>query len=672
MYLQHFGLEHPPFTRQPNPDVFFTQAGRKNILKALRHDLQQKNAAILLTGPQGSGKTILCRLIRHRLSGSSYKVIFLNNPVGSFETLVWQICEQLNMPATDAAQNITATLQTLLQEQKNQGRRVLLLIDEADKMFLAALERLFRLLNEVKTTYGMKVFLAGHPSLHASIEQLSGYCEGIKIGSTYELPSLSQEETAAYLAYRLRTAQRTTKKNTSVFSQKAVEEIAHLGTGIPGIIDGIAEASMKKAAASKADTVQLNHVTLPENPQTGPVSPEEGKDKKSSKSLLLFLLLLLLVFFFFVRPSFFSRQQKTNPDLPHTPVTLSPENTELEIAVSTVPEEKETTLPFSIEEYSETKEEATASSLSQKEENNSLLSLPIPQRPDFKKKDEEKQEIKEELPQEDLTDELEPGSKATEEASGEKIPVISPKEPEELKHVVQESSSSDNASGTLTTAKKLPILQPASFIELTPGMRKTRPPGYKKRLKSPPSEVKSNRTNTAPPEQKTLVPVGSAQGVTPPAFPTTPLPSALPPSAGEKAASPQKKALQLPEIKISPKPYTAVTNTADQLFARYLGAGRRWTMKEYGDKFTVQLLVLSSNDGVNNIKEIIVRDEYQNYKRKLHILRRETLPPTLFVCYGVYASLEEAQKAKNAMPLFLHKHHPYALSIADVLEKTRD
>ncbi len=721
MYLQHFGLESSPFTRQPNPDVFFTQAGRKNILKALRHDLQQEHAAMLLTGPQGSGKTIFCRLIRHRLDGSSCKVIFLKNPAGSFEALLRQICEQLGMAATDTAQDITAALQTMLQDQKNQGRRVLLLIDEAEKMFLAALERLFRLMNEVNATYGMQVLLAGQPSLHASIEQLSGYCEDVKIASIYELTSLSDKEAVAYLAYRLRTAKSRTGKNASVFSDEAVEEVARLGKGVPGLIDGIAETSLEKAAASKADAVQLSHVTLPDSLQTDSIPAEECKDGKGRKGLLLFLVLLLLVIFFFARPSFFSTQQEADQKPLQAPATLSPENTEISIAV---PDEEETALSFLVEEDIEQNEVLTeTSSTPQEEEKPSLLSLPVPQRPDFKKKDEgeervreddnvadifpqtdtpreesepkleeepevveesvsspaitlieEEKEEKEEPFQEDLADEpeepeqsskhnLEQSSETAGQEPEETVSVLSP---EELKQTVQASSTNEGDTETLTTAKKLPIIQLASIIELTPDMKKIRPPSSRNGLRISSTETKSNSTSTAPPKQKTLTPVASAQGVAPSSLPTDSLPSALPPSIKEE------KVIQLPKITITPTSSLSRAIKADQLFARYLGAGSRWTEEKYGDKFTIQLLVLSSDDVVENIKDMIVRDEYQEHKRKLYILRRNTFPPTLFVCYGVYSSLDEARNARNTMPVFLRKHHPYPLSIPDVLAKARD
>ena len=69
---------------------------------------------------------------------------------------------------------------------------------------------------------------------------------------------------------------------------------------------------------------------------------------------------------------------------------------------------------------------------------------------------------------------------------------------------------------------------------------------------------------------------------------------------------------------------------------------------------------------------MLTRDAYYAVRDKLYILRKQTSPPTLFVFYGIYDSMDAARKARNTMPLFLRKHHPYALSIADALKKTED
>jgi len=69
---------------------------------------------------------------------------------------------------------------------------------------------------------------------------------------------------------------------------------------------------------------------------------------------------------------------------------------------------------------------------------------------------------------------------------------------------------------------------------------------------------------------------------------------------------------------------------------------------------------------------MLVKDEYFAIKDNLYILRKKTSPPTLFVFYGTYDSMEQARQARNNMPLFLRKHHPYALSISDAMKKTED
>ncbi|MCI5121408.1 MAG: AAA family ATPase, partial [Candidatus Electrothrix sp. AUS4] len=295
MYLQYFGLERSPFTRKPGPDVFFAQAGRKDILKNLRDNLQQGETAMLLTGPQGAGKTIICRLIQHRLDGSSYKVISLEDPAGSFDDLLTKVCLKLGMPSDgDAEQDITSVLRRLIRQQNEQGRSVLLLIDEAEKMFLAALERLFRLLNELHETFGTQALLVGRPALSTSIEQLSGYCEDVRIGSAYSLADFSAEETSVYLNFRLSAAGDGRGAADSVFSEGAVQEIFRLGQGLPGLIDGIAESSLEKAAAAGEQTVLPAHVVAPDDTAPRPLAEDE-EERKGHKGLLLFLLVLCLI-----------------------------------------------------------------------------------------------------------------------------------------------------------------------------------------------------------------------------------------------------------------------------------------------------------------------------------------------------------------------------------------
>ncbi len=693
MYLRHFGLKHPPFTRKPNPDVFFAQAGRKNILQDLRHDLRQGNAAMLLTGPKASGKTLFCRLIRHRLDGSSRKVVYLENPTGSFDELLGRVCLQLGMPSSvELEQDMVAVLQTLLRGWKEKGKRIFLLIDEAEKMFLATLERLFRLLNELNEEYGVQAMLVGQPALNISLEQLSSYCEDVRIASSYKLEAFSLEEAGAYLVYRLRAAGGGKGIKEPVFSGEAVQEIFRLSQGLPGIMDGIAEVALENAAAVEASSVLPVHVTALNDPVAVSVAMDDEESGGRRKWLLLLLLLAIIVLFFWERPSFFPNQE----DAPHRAVqesiSIEPENTEMQLALPE--EDKGAPLPFAPEETI-TEVVSSPSSTEQNEEvKPSLLSLPIPQRPAFKKREEgTEKEGKSQDPQDKKVLEEEGAeqskavehdeqqfekidkevvaevfAEAVEDTSVETIQVLSS---EELNPSAQAPSAGEVGTERLATAKKLPIIKPTWIIELTPGMKKTRPSIVEEHAAEKPApefEQERKEATIAPPKPKTLVSVASARGVAA----STVAGQQQAPSSVVAPPVQRAEAIQVPKIEVRPVAPLSRSAKADQLFARYLGAGNRWTKETYGDKFTVQLVVLSSDAAADDIKDMIVREEYQEHRRKFYILRRDTLPPTLFVCYGVYSSMDEARTARNAMPLFLRKHHPYALSISDVLAKARD
>jgi septal ring-binding cell division protein DamX len=96
-----------------------------------------------------------------------------------------------------------------------------------------------------------------------------------------------------------------------------------------------------------------------------------------------------------------------------------------------------------------------------------------------------------------------------------------------------------------------------------------------------------------------------------------------------------------------------------QLFQSRIRASAKWLASAYHNRYTVQLMMLASEQAATNIKKILTEDDYFAIKDNLYILTKKTSPPTLFVFYGTYDSMEQARQARNNMPLFLRKHHPY-------------
>jgi septal ring-binding cell division protein DamX len=147
---------------------------------------------------------------------------------------------------------------------------------------------------------------------------------------------------------------------------------------------------------------------------------------------------------------------------------------------------------------------------------------------------------------------------------------------------------------------------------------------------------------------------------------------APPPAAGKDVPAHQPAAIVAPNS--GGVQTTASTGeegrNGDKLFRERLGASASWLAGMYRGGYTIQLMMLMSNEAQASITNTLVQDEYYPLRDKLYILRKKTTPPTLFVFYGMYDSLEAARESRNDMPVFLRKHHPYPLSITEALKKT--
>ncbi|MCI5144926.1 MAG: hypothetical protein D3923_05210, partial [Candidatus Electrothrix sp. AR3] len=116
MYQNHLNLTGTPFSEKPNPDIFFPEADRTKILRAVYADLQQDKSIVRMTGTKGTGKTLLCLLLV-RLIPDKLKVVYLDSPTGSFDTLLHAVCLELGMQSVHA-QDMLAELYTLVEQYK--------------------------------------------------------------------------------------------------------------------------------------------------------------------------------------------------------------------------------------------------------------------------------------------------------------------------------------------------------------------------------------------------------------------------------------------------------------------------------------------------------------------------------------------------------------------------
>src|SRR5437870_2276506 len=167
MYLEHFGLGEAPFRITPHTEFFFSGANRGATLDALLYATTHDEGIIKISGEVGSGKTMLCRVLMERLP-KHVDIVYLCNPSLSREDILYAIADELALvlPENARASAVMRALQTHLIKVYGEGRRVVVLVDEAHAMPVETLEEV-RLLSNLESNRNklLQLVLFGQPEL---------------------------------------------------------------------------------------------------------------------------------------------------------------------------------------------------------------------------------------------------------------------------------------------------------------------------------------------------------------------------------------------------------------------------------------------------------------------------------------------------------------------------
>jgi len=268
MYLEHFHLTRPPFVEEPDPDVFFPGARREETCQSLILDVLAGKRLVKLTGREGSGKTLLWRMMAERLP-SEYEVVVLDNPAGAFDQLVRSLCLDLGMdprgaePDTDHIE----VLRRLLARKKAEQIKVALIVDNAEKLHLATLERLLALAADEE--FEWTTILIGRPGLEEHLGQITVFRAAIDIRAGYALEELTEGETRHYLRFCLDAAGMRRPQFDDIFTDTVVLSIFDEARGNLRLTNTCAEEALQTYCADRSFMVLLEGV-----------EPEERKEER--------------------------------------------------------------------------------------------------------------------------------------------------------------------------------------------------------------------------------------------------------------------------------------------------------------------------------------------------------------------------------------------------------
>ncbi len=256
MYLQHFGLTEAPFSITPDPAFVYLSAAHREALAHLLYGVGKGGSGgfVQLTGEVGTGKTTICRCLLDQVPEDTLIALILN-PLVTPQELLSAICDELGVDISQAegsSKKMVDALNAYLLQQYADGKRVVVVIDEAQNLSPEALEQV-RLLTNLETAKHklLQMVLLGQPELRQLLQQQNLRQLAQRITARYHLAPLNEQETIAYVKHRMRVA----GARQSHFNHGAMKALFRRSGGVPRLINIIADRALAGAYALERDQV---------------------------------------------------------------------------------------------------------------------------------------------------------------------------------------------------------------------------------------------------------------------------------------------------------------------------------------------------------------------------------------------------------------------------------
>lgn len=257
MYESTYGLREKPFALQPDPDFLYLSGNHRTALNFLEYGILNQAGFSVITGEVGAGKTTLLRKILQD-ADQSLTVGFIAAPHAAFGLLMqWVLLAfRLNSTAKDAFGMVQRFTKFLLMEGKR-GRRVILVVDEAQNLDIPMLEQL-RLLSNVNVgkRQVLQVVLSGQPGLRDLLRrpELVQFAQRVLVD--HHLGPMDERDTKAYIEHRLQVAGGA----PSLFTDQACALVYRASGGIPRLVNQLCEMALVYGFAERSDRITFRIV----------------------------------------------------------------------------------------------------------------------------------------------------------------------------------------------------------------------------------------------------------------------------------------------------------------------------------------------------------------------------------------------------------------------------
>ena len=207
MYETYYGLSAKPFQLRPDPHFFYGSKGHKRAMAYLDYGLSQGEGFIVITGEVGAGKTTLVRSLLGKLASEQIVAAHLVNTHLDSDDTLRMVVSAFGLPYENVSKaDLLTRLEQFLRTCDRQGKRALLIVDEAQNLSARTVEEL-RMLSNFQTADKslLQTFLLGQPEFRTTLHSADMQQLRQRVIASYHLGPMDALETCAYIEHRLHT-----------------------------------------------------------------------------------------------------------------------------------------------------------------------------------------------------------------------------------------------------------------------------------------------------------------------------------------------------------------------------------------------------------------------------------------------------------------------------------
>lgn len=258
LYSDYFGLRERPFKLLPDPDFLFWSKIHKRAYAVMEYGILSSAPITVVTGEVGAGKTTLLQRLLRSIDDQVTIGLISNAQGGRGELLKW-VLNALSVPSepTDDYVELFQRLQDFLVSEYAEGRRVIIIIDEAQNLSSEGLEEL-RMLTNINSNKDevLQLVLVGQPQLrkmimHPDLQQFAQ-----RVSAFYHIPAMDRETVGEYVAHRMKHAGGTGTE----FTDQSLDRIYQASEGVPRLVNKLCDFALLYTATENRQVVTASAV----------------------------------------------------------------------------------------------------------------------------------------------------------------------------------------------------------------------------------------------------------------------------------------------------------------------------------------------------------------------------------------------------------------------------